>query len=176
MNVLIELGSYDAKYIRKFVESPIYMAMQWDIHAFEPNPNIEMNCPDQVIAHRKAAWIEDGDINLFVGSKNNKNYSSSLIAHKKTGKLDRKHPVKVECINFGQWILDTFKPSDFIILRMDIEGAEYKVIPSMLKNGSLSYVNEFFVEPHWDRLGIPYKEHRTLMKQVSEVTEVYYLL
>jgi len=31
---------------------------------------------------------------------------------------------------------------------MDIEGAEYKVLDSMIKNGSMEYIDKFLVEFH----------------------------
>ena len=56
--------------------------------------------------------------------------------------------VLVESIDLSQWIMDNFSKKDFIILKMDIEGAEYTVLPKMIKDGSIDYINKAFIEWH----------------------------
>lgn len=56
--------------------------------------------------------------------------------------------VKVESIDISQWILDNFSKDDFIVLKMDIEGSEYQVLPKMIKDGSIGYINHAFIEWH----------------------------
>lgn len=175
MNVMIELGSYDCRGIRKFMNSPMH-AIGWTIHVFEPNPNLQVEPIEGVIMHKEAAWVINGEIDFYVGKQDNKNYSSSVIANKKTGKLDLKRPIRIPCVDFSQWIISNFKQDDYIVLKMDIEGAEYPILSKMLQDGSMNYIDELFVEPHWDRIGMKYEDHRQLIKKVAEITEVYYML
>lgn len=56
--------------------------------------------------------------------------------------------VKVESLDLSQWILNNFSKDDFIVLKMDIEGSEYEVLPKMIKDGSIQYVNHAFIEWH----------------------------
>ena len=44
---------------------------------------------------------------------------------------------KVEAIDFSKWVLENFTEEDFIILKMDIEGSEYKVLPKMIEDGTI---------------------------------------
>ena len=59
-----------------------------------------------------------------------------------------KEDIIVEGIDFSSWIINNFTPDDFIIVKMDIEGSEYKVLPKMIEDGSMKYVNEIIVEWH----------------------------
>ena len=56
--------------------------------------------------------------------------------------------VLVESIDLSQWIMDNFSKEDLIIIKMDIEGAEYTVLPKMIKDGSIDYINKAFIEWH----------------------------
>ena len=56
--------------------------------------------------------------------------------------------VKVESFDLSQWIINNFSADDFIVLKMDIEGSEYEVLPKMIKDGSINYINHAFIEWH----------------------------
>ncbi len=59
-------------------------------------------------------------------------------------------PVSVECIDFSKWIIDNFSEDDFIFLKMDIEGSEYKILPKMIEDNSIKYINKLAIEwHHW---------------------------
>lgn len=65
--------------------------------------------------------------------------------------------VEVESIDLSKWIIENFKKTDLIILKLDIEGSEYPVLKKMFENKSIEYVNYAFVE--WHDWFIPeYKE------------------
>ena len=59
----------------------------------------------------------------------------------------------VDCIDISEFIMNNFSKEDYIIFKIDIEGAEYKVIDKMYKDGSLSYINEFYGELHGPKKG-----------------------
>jgi len=68
--------------------------------------------------------------------------------------------IEVESLDLSQWILDNFDVDDFIVLKMDIEGAEYEVLPKMVKDGSIAYINHAFIE--WHDWVMPEYQSRTL--------------
>ena len=55
---------------------------------------------------------------------------------------------KVKAIDFSKWVLENFTEEDFIILKMDIEGSEYKVLPKMIEDGSIKFINKLIIEWH----------------------------
>ena len=56
--------------------------------------------------------------------------------------------IKVESLDLSQWIVDNFSKDDYIVLKMDIEGSEYEILPKMIKDGSINYINAAFIEWH----------------------------
>ena len=56
--------------------------------------------------------------------------------------------IEVESIDLSKWIMNNFSKEDLIVLKMDIEGAEYKIIPKMFEDGSVNYINYAFIEWH----------------------------
>jgi len=56
--------------------------------------------------------------------------------------------VRVESIDISQWILDSFSKDDHIVMKMDIEGSEYEVLPKMINDGSITYINHLWIEWH----------------------------
>ena len=51
-------------------------------------------------------------------------------------------------IDFSRWLSANFSIRDYIIVKMDIEGAEYEVLEKMIRDGTLQMVNELYVEFH----------------------------
>jgi FkbM family methyltransferase len=68
------------------------------------------------------------------------------IDHEKL--YDWSDPVLVECIDFSQWIKNNFSKEDYIFVKMDIEGSEYKILPKMIDDGSINYINDLAIEWH----------------------------
>ena len=87
------------------------------------------------------------------------------MKEKTTGNLDKVNPIEVECVDLDKWIKGNFNKTDFIVLKLDIEGAEYKVLPHMIKNGSIDYINHIFIEWHWNKIGLSKRNHDELIKK-----------
>lgn len=170
MKVYIDLGSYKGDSIKRFIEKN---GTNWEIHAFEANPNVKMNYPPKTIIHRKAAWIDNGEVKFYTGERNKEVDGASLVKEKKTGHLDVKHPLRVQGVNTGEWIKTSFKMEDTIIVKMNIEGAEYKVLPSMINDGSLEFIDKLYLEAHYDKIGFDKWKNDMLLKKVSELTELH---
>jgi len=56
--------------------------------------------------------------------------------------------VSVKCLDFNQWTVENTNKEDFIVMKMDIEGAEYEVLRKMIKEDSLKRFNELSIEFH----------------------------
>jgi hypothetical protein len=67
--------------------------------------------------------------------------------------------MECECIDFSSWIAGNFAESDYLIVKMDIEGSEYAVLDKMASDGTLGWVDELYVEWH-ERL-VPYVDAET---------------
>ncbi len=137
------------------------------VHSFDPNPAMAkyFHACDGVVFHPEAIWIQDTELPFYLG-KTAAQDGSSLMKTKMTGKLDKLNPLKVKCIDFGAWLKTTFTPSDYVVLKLDIEGAEYDVLEKMITDGSIKYIAKLYVEFHWSKLGLPEARHCTLIKSL----------
>ena len=55
---------------------------------------------------------------------------------------------QLQCINFSNFLKNKFSINDNILLKIDIEGAEYEVIDSLIENNTLSYIKSLHIEWH----------------------------
>jgi hypothetical protein len=61
-----------------------------------------------------------------------------------------------------------FDEDDFIIVKMNIEGAEYKVLNKMIRSKSINYINELFIEFHYKKMDMPENEHNQLVGKLEK--------
>eukprot|EP00992_Anisonema_acinus_P011619 TRINITY_DN7567_c0_g1_i2.p2 TRINITY_DN7567_c0_g1~~TRINITY_DN7567_c0_g1_i2.p2 ORF type:complete len:102 (+),score=22.10 TRINITY_DN7567_c0_g1_i2:438-743(+) len=52
-------------------------------------------------------------------------------------------------IDFSRFLRMHFQPSDFVVVKMDVEGAEHRIIPKLIADGTIALVDELFVECHY---------------------------
>lgn len=51
-------------------------------------------------------------------------------------------------VDLSGWLLSTFSPKDFILLKMDIEGGEAALLPTLIASGAMRLVDQFMWECH----------------------------
>ncbi len=56
--------------------------------------------------------------------------------------------VDVPALNFSDFLARNFRPEDTVVMRIDIEGAEYEVLKSMIVSGTARLVDYIDVEWH----------------------------
>jgi FkbM family methyltransferase len=155
--VFVDCGSNTCAVLGERIER----GLETEFFAFEPQPEL-VACIEEV-RHRhpaipirffnKAVWVHDGTIDFYLATEWGPNYrggSTLLEGHvKNAAKVDYSHPVTVECIDFSRWIGCNFRRRDHLVVKMDIEGAEYPVLEKMVADGTIDYITELIVEFHW---------------------------
>lgn len=169
--VYIDLGAHKGDTVKAFKGTDEYSS-DFELFAFEPNPNSKIHKKAEkhgVTVFQKAAWIEDGTMPFYTNPKHLACQGGTLLKEKTSGGLDKKHPLMVETVDIGKWIKNNFEPTDTIILKMDIEGAEYKVLRKMVEDGSIAYVNKLYIETHYNRIGLTEDADKALFAMLAEV-------
>lgn len=169
MNVYIDLGAYRGLYVRRFKKSSMFKS-GCKIYAFECNPHLaNIDYGSDVTRIQKAAWIYDGELDFYISKKNpSKVQGSSICREKRTGNLDKEHPLKISCIDFSKWIEHNFQKDDNIVLKINIEGAEYDILEKMIADGTIDYINTLFVQFHRERIGMSIDKHNKLINALKE--------
>jgi FkbM family methyltransferase len=124
------------------------------VYAFEPEPvafhalkNINAN---NLILSNKAAWIENKKLNFYRHKdwdKTKSTTSSSLISAKKN--VDSANMIEVEAIDIVDFIE---KLNCRVLIKMDIEGAEYKIINKLLRSNALENITKIYCEFHPNKI------------------------
>lgn len=109
---------------------------------FKPNPNIKI--------YHNAVWDKEGTEKFFISPKSTE--SGTLIKEKTSGGISIDSFINVPTLDFSKWIVNNLNKTDYIILKFDIEGAEYKVLKHLIQTGTIDYINEFRGEFHYDKL------------------------
>lgn len=165
--VFLDCGAWNGQSVKVFRQ--IYdPGTEYFIHSFEAHPVHLNSFPafERHKLHSKAVWVEDC-VKDFYLDYSVKRAGSTLIETKTSGKLDKQRPLAVECIDLDLWIKNNFDRNDYIILKLDIEGAEYFVLPHMISNGSIEYIDQLFIEWHWRKVGVFKSVHDNLIKQLN---------
>lgn len=147
---------------------------EFEIHSFEPHPDLK----SKVIGtaekaklsnfhfHNEAISDTDGEFDFYLA----KNEIGSSL---ETGKdnVNLKDKVTVKTIDLSKWIIDNFSKDDYIILKIDIEGSEFKVMKRLFENNVIEYINEIYLELHSEnKVRVDSKLRDEVNKLISECT------
>jgi len=172
-NIFLDCGANNncsARLFRKLYDEK----MKYKIYSFECEPKFKDRFSDiqNLEFIPKAVWIEDGALEFYrdiTGHKTGRMQyiGGSLLKAKTSAQLDKKNPLVVESIDFSKWVKETLNKEDYIILKMDIEGAEYKVLEKMFREGTFDYMNELWIEWHWKKVQMTEDEHKRIADQIK---------
>lgn len=170
--IFIDGGGHIGSSVRKF-RSEIDLNTQYEIFTFEPNPDFanEYSTFQKHCLMPNAVWIDDGEMDFFLDREDGD--GSTLIKEKTTreeggiGQLDKEKPLRVRTIDISSFIKRNFKKNDYIVLKLDIEGAEYKVLNKLLEDGTIHYINKLFIEWHWFKIGLSEAVHQDLVTKLE---------
>jgi FkbM family methyltransferase len=164
--IFLDCGTHFGQGLRHMIKHK-KIDSTWDVHSWEANPHtyrflIDQSCDDIkfVNLYNSAVANFDGEIEINIETTKQKNsqnltdfgQGSSIISidewdsGKHIGKFEKKE--KVSCIDFSLWIQQKFLKDDFIIIKLDIEGAEYDLLEKMIHDNTIDYIDEFYIEWH----------------------------
>ncbi len=129
------------------------------IISFEANPNLAIplqehfkNDPN-VEVNNAATWIKDEKSTNFYLSVDWSD-GSSIYKEKKSGGITDNISVNVPSINLSKFI-EKIKKDNYIILKLDVEGAEYEILNHLIDENTFSLINEFHGEFHPGKIDKP---------------------
>lgn len=170
-HVFIDLGAYDGDTVQKFMTKSYRLPVppeEFLVYAVEPNSDLfdalaktVKDYPNiQVI--KKAAWINDGKIEFAIDKTKDSPMGSTLMPGKKNI-WDHFGHYSIECFDFPQW-LKQFK-DDFVIVKCDIEGAEFPIFSKMIIDGSVKLIDELWMEWHHGKVIEYSTEHKDKLQK-----------
>ncbi|GAV58659.1 Methyltransf_21 domain-containing protein [Cephalotus follicularis] len=58
---------------------------------------------------------------------------------------------KIYGFDFAGWLKSVVKERDFVVVKMDVEGTEFHLIPRLIETGAICLIDEIFLECHYNR-------------------------
>jgi FkbM family methyltransferase len=167
--IFLDIGGWNgasAIFFRKYHPQ----GLEFEIFTFEPDhKNIQVikskKLPITLI--EKAAWSSNGKIKFYPGGAM-PGSGGTLYSQKTTGNINPKNFYEVHSIDIGEFIQTNFNKSDYIILKMNCEGAEYEIIPHMKRNGLIDWIDKWYVQWHWEKLKMFKEQHALIISMLPE--------
>ncbi|XP_010277645.1 PREDICTED: uncharacterized protein LOC104612037 [Nelumbo nucifera] len=58
---------------------------------------------------------------------------------------------KIRGFDFAHWLKNAVSENDFVVMKMDVEGTEFHLIPRLFETGAICLIDEIFLECHYNR-------------------------
>ncbi|KAL5709817.1 hypothetical protein ACHQM5_020458 [Ranunculus cassubicifolius] len=58
---------------------------------------------------------------------------------------------KIQGFDFANWLKNTVTEKDYVVMKMDVEGTEFDLIPRLFETGAICLIDEIFLECHYNR-------------------------
>ncbi|XAR68755.1 hypothetical protein NMG60_11000113 [Bertholletia excelsa] len=58
---------------------------------------------------------------------------------------------EIQGFDLANWLKKTVSQKDFVVMKMDVEGTEFNLIPKLIKTGAICLIDEIFLECHYNR-------------------------
>ncbi|XP_071948671.1 uncharacterized protein [Antedon mediterranea] len=166
--ILLDCGGNMASTVELFRET-YPDGKEFIIHSFEiderlapyfsPYEKHYLHCPVGVAS-------EDGNMTAFTESawapdkgKNNRRDmqwgGGTLYVDKKEltdtdtgGRRKLSHRKQIPVVDVSKWIQENTRKEDFVIFKLDVEGAEFGILEKMLKDGTFAWIDKYYGEYH----------------------------
>lgn len=161
--VFIDLGAADGNSFAHFLKDgygPLGQCPSVDWHAMlvEANPRFDKQLGDIGKQHNgkidvmssTAAYMCEAETSFYLDTVNTeKNFwGSSMNENAPDAVASGKQKVTVPTSNLNRILFENTIPGDWVMLKMDIEGSEYDVIPCLADSDSASLVDRLYLEEH----------------------------
>lgn len=158
----LDLGAHKGESVTLF-RRDYPNASEFSIVSFEPNVDVHkyftLGDIKDVEFNSVAVWTENTTL-TFHRHQYSVGYSV-YDTHPKSFK--QQGEFQVPAIDFSAWLKAKVSPDDYVILKMDIEGAEYKVLQKMLDDGTIDLVSKLYIEFHDHWMVLEEGEHDRLV-------------
>lgn len=136
-----------------------FLLDKYDFVLFEPNPHCIKVLKEKYKSFpsieivQKAVWIDNSKLSFYGlvedergetstgGSVIDKHNSSMYVSNKESS-------LEVDAFSFSDYIINKAKSYSKIIVKLDIESAEYKVLQDLINTKAINHISHIFIEFH----------------------------
>lgn len=133
------------------------------IFSFEANPNLHVEKTTSHIIIKQALWIHGGKVGFYPARSTD---GSTLIHGKTTGGVDYELPMIVDAFDVKN-LFKSIDEKDFVVMKLNVEGCEYELLPYMIENNIHRKVDVLMVQWHVKK----FVDAEPLHDRVKEMTD-----
>jgi len=163
--VLIDLGGHLGETVRRFYKE-VPDARFYEIFTLEPHPACFEKMKQVLERMKNVEFIpraigQPGNnrfTRLYPGDVNNGD-GSTLLRGKTTGGINYAKPITVRIQTLQNFMKEyEIHPSDYVVLKMNIEGGEYEIMREILEKHMMIFFEQIYIQTHKFKLQITGKE------------------
>ena len=130
------------------------------LFVFEPNPVFGKTLTS-IVRHVQgrlvpaAAWTEETRLTLYT-QQGTSDFFTSTVDLGVASNRALGHNYTVQAIDFERFAADVMRGADLVVLKLDVEGAEYTLLPRLLMSGLLCRVH--FLQVEWHLQSLPHAQ------------------
>lgn len=168
--VFIDLGAADGNSFNYFIKNGYgelgnCPSVQWSSILVEANPRftgplkaIGQQYGQVTVRSSTAAYMCESATSFYLDDVNTeKNFwGSSMSPNHPDVQASGRKKVTVPTLNLNRILFENTIPGDWVMVKMDIEGAEYDVLPCLAKSPSGALIDRLYLEQHdssWGNAG-----------------------
>jgi FkbM family methyltransferase len=170
--IFIDCGGFDGCSSIKFIlKNP-----HFDSISFEPNPKLwpYFTCVPTTLIKKGVSSKNEKRI-FFLDNVDGD--GSSIIPEKNVifGKKDKNlncSKITIDCISVPNLVLKLSENYSHIILKLDVEGAEYDILEELIAQNIIKKITKVYVEFHWQKCNFSKDRHRNLLLRLRKLTRL----
>lgn len=161
--VFIDLGAADGNSFQSFLSDgygPVSgcPSGQWEAYLVEANPRFNDQLGQMVARHpgsvhaftSTAAYDCEGSTTFYLDTTSHEHnyWGSSLSSNAGDVQRSGLQRVDVKLVNLNRLIYEHTIPGDWVMVKMDIEGAEWDMVPCLAQASAASLIDRMYIEVH----------------------------
>lgn len=112
-----------------------------------------------------AAWVSDEPVKYYFGVDD----GGTMYGGKTTGEITSNNWYMVNGIDLASFIKRIW--ADYIVIKMNCEGAEYNIIPHLEQNNIINCIDKWYIQWHWQKIGLSEAQHNKVAGMIPEFWE-----
>jgi FkbM family methyltransferase len=180
--VFVDCGANEGQSIDLFINS-WDDAIEYKIYSFEANKEFKKKLESKKEFYNSKGYDLEINVPVAVWDRETENelglygYEESAVVLEDTdreynpfrnnkGKGSR--GLVASSVRLSTWILKNFVLSDHIVLKLDVEGSEYRLVEDLYATNALAYIDDFFYEWHGPKKGFTFRDDMKLLNALKE--------
>jgi FkbM family methyltransferase len=170
MKIFIDLGAYNGDTIKK----AMHLYPDFDKYiGFEPVPELYKKAKNRfskdprVKIYLSAVSSSNGTKKFYISKYKGKiSKGSTLLDSKTSNNIKKSKFIKVNTIDFSEFLEKNVNEYDEVVLKVDIEGEEYNLFEYMIKTNSIRFIDKIYCDWHYDKIGVSKERHDKIVSDL----------